>query len=167
MDFEGALKALDEAGVSFIIIGAVAAVAHGSSHVTRDLAICYERTQENMRRFVTALAPLHPSLRGAPKELPFVLDERTLAQGMNFTFRTELGDIDLLGELSGVGQYSELVQGAENRELWGRNYKVVSLSDLIRSKRTAGRAKDLSILPELEALQELQAAQQEVNKKRK
>ena len=166
MDFEAALKALDDAGVSFIIIGAVAAVAHGSGYVTRDLDICYERTPENMRRLVAALRPFHPSLRGAPKELPFVLDERTLSQGMNFTFRTDLGDIDLLGEISGVGQYSQLIQGAETRELWDRKYRVASLSDLIRSKRAAGRPKDLSILPELEALEELKAAQQEANNKK-
>jgi hypothetical protein len=43
-----------------------------------------------------ALAQLHPRLRNAPEGIPFVMDERTLAQGMNFTLQTDLGEIDLL-----------------------------------------------------------------------
>jgi hypothetical protein len=61
---------------------------------------------ENLRRLASALSPLHPRLRGIPEDTPFVLDARTLAQGMNFTLQTDLGDLDLMGEISGVGQIS-------------------------------------------------------------
>jgi hypothetical protein len=85
IDFETALKVLSEAKVRFIVVGAYAAVAHGSSQVTRDLDICYERTAENMQKLAAALAPYHPHLRGVGPHLPFVLDGHALAQGMNFT----------------------------------------------------------------------------------
>jgi hypothetical protein len=157
IDFKTALKTLTETQVSFIVVGAYAGVIQGSAQVTRDLDICYERTPANMKRMVAALAPYHPRLRGAPAGLPFVFDERTLALGMNFTFQTDFGDIDLLGELSGVGQFPELARDAVLIELYGMRIRVASLEALIRSKRAAGRSKDLNALPELEALKEMQS----------
>jgi len=158
MNFEAAFKALMAAEVSFIVVGAYAAVVQGSGQVTRDLDICYERTPENMKRLAAALGPHHPNLRGAPPGLPFKLDERTLAQGMNFTLQTDFGDIDLLGNLSGVGQFPELARDAVLLELFGMQVRVASLDALIRSKRAAGRPKDLLSLPELEAIRDSQPA---------
>jgi hypothetical protein len=158
-NFKAALVALGDAKVNYIVVGAYAGVLQGSAQVTQDIDICYERKPENMRRLVAALLPHHPQLRGAPAGLPFVLDERTLAQGMNFTFQADFGDIDILGELSGVGQFPELARDAVLIELYGMQIRVASLDSLIRSKRAAGRPKDLNALPELEALQEMQLLQ--------
>ncbi len=149
------LNVLSDAKVSFVVVGGYAATLQGSTYLTQDLDICYERTSENLQRLAGALAPLHPRLRGAPDGMPFVLDQHTLKQGMNFTLETDAGDLDLLGELSGVGGYSNLHKSADSVELEGRSYRVASLEELIRSKRAAGRRKDLNVLPELEALQEL------------
>lgn len=160
MDFKTALKTLSQAGVNFIVVGAYAGVVQGTAQVTRDLDICYERTPENMKRLAAALAPFHPQLRGAPPGLRFVLDERALAQGMNFTFQTDFGDIDLLGELAGVGQYPGLAQDAILIEIYGMRIRVASLDALIRSKRAAGRPKDAAALAELEALKEMQAVRE-------
>jgi hypothetical protein len=157
-NFKDALTILSGAKVSFIVVGAYAGVLQGSAQVTQDLDICHERTPENLKLLAAALAPYHPRLRGAPADLPFVLDERTLAQGMNFTFQTDFGDIDFLGELSGVGQFPALARDAVWIELYGFPVRVASLDAVIRSKRAAGRAKDLVALPELEALKEMQAA---------
>jgi hypothetical protein len=154
MNFEAAFKSLTTAQVNFIVVGAYAGVVQGSVQVTRDLDICYERTSENMKRLAAALTPYHPKLRGAPPGLPFALDERTLAQGMNFTFQTDFGDIDLLGELSGVGQFPEFARDAVTLEVFGMQVRVASLDALIRSKRAAGRPKDLLSLAELEAILE-------------
>ena len=73
-DFERLLTALVSGGVEFIIIGGMAATAHGSAHVTVDLDIVYCRTPENMSRLAEALSPLQPYLRGAPPGLPFRFD---------------------------------------------------------------------------------------------
>lgn len=150
-----ALKLLADGGINFVIVGGFAAVARGSLQITQDLDICYERTPENLRRLANVLAPYHPRLRAAPQDVPFVFDERTLTQGMNFTLETDLGDIDLLGELSGVGQFSEVVRDAISLPLFGESYRIASLETVIRSKRAAGRPKDLNSLPELEAMKEL------------
>ena len=75
---------------------------------------------------------------------------------MNFTLETDLGEIDLLGELSGVGRFPELLADAISLELYGQTVRVASLDSIIRSKRAAGRPKDISALVELEGLNELQ-----------
>ena len=160
-NFETALKVLTEAGVHFIVVGAYAAVAHGSSQVTRDLDICYERTPENMQRLASALSSYHPRLRGADPHLPFVLDKHALGQGMNFTLETDLGDIDLMGQLSGAGGFDALLQDAQLIRLHQQEILIASLDAIIRSKRAAGRPKDLNAIPELEALRELRAAPEE------
>jgi predicted nucleotidyltransferase len=154
-NFAKVLELLADAGVRFVVVGGYAAMLQGSAYVTQGLDICYERTPDNILRLTAALANLNPRLRGAPDGLPLVFDERTLNQGMNFTLATDLVDVDLLGELSGVGRYQELDRDANDMELYGRKYRVASLDTLIRSKRAAGRPKDLNLLPELEALQEL------------
>jgi hypothetical protein len=61
----------------------------GSVILTRNLNICYERTPENLARLASALAPIHPRLRGLPDQIPFALDVRALAQAMNFTLQTD------------------------------------------------------------------------------
>lgn len=63
-DFAALLEALVGGGVEFIVIGGVAATAHGSAHVTVDLDIVYRRSRENIARLAAALAPLSPYLRG-------------------------------------------------------------------------------------------------------
>jgi hypothetical protein len=75
--FSDLLRALSEAQVEFILIGGVAAAAHGSPRATQDIDIVYARSRENLRRVAKALAPLSPSLRGAPPGLPFRLDVPT------------------------------------------------------------------------------------------
>lgn len=154
-NFEAALRVLTEADVNFVIVGAYAAVAQGSGQVTQDLDICYERTAQNLKRLADALEPYHPGLRGAPEGLPFVLDHLTLSQGMNFTLQTDLGDIDLLGDLSGLGQFPEVARDAVVLPVFGIPCRIASLDAIIRSKRAAGRGKDLNALPELEALKQL------------
>lgn len=156
INFKAALKALTDAEVNFVIVGAFAAGIHGSVHVTRDLDICYERTPENLKRLVAALISYHPRLRGAPEGIPFIFDERTLAGGMNFTFQTDLGDIDLLGELSGLGSFPEIMRDAVTVQVYDITCRIASLDALIRSKRAAARPKDFNVLPELEALRDMQ-----------
>jgi hypothetical protein len=152
------LTALSEADVAFIVIGGMAAVAQGATYVTADLDLCYQRHPQNYQRLSQALHPLHPRLRGAPADLPFVLDAATLRAGLNFTLMTDVGDVDLLGEVTGLGPYEAVKAHAEEVELYAHRIWVLTLPGLIVSKQAAGRAKDLLLLPELRALQMLREA---------
>lgn len=142
-------------GVDFVLIGGLALIAQGASRATVDVDICYERSPANLERLARALGPLHPRLRGAPPELPFFLDARTLRSGLNFTLVTDAGEIDLLGEVAGVGGFAEAAQGALELVLYGHPIRVMSLDQLERAKRAAGRAKDLLDLAEIARLRAL------------
>lgn len=155
IDFGTLIARLADAGVELIVIGGVAAAAHGAARTTLDLDVVYQRTPENLKRLVGALAPLSPYPRGAPAGLPFLWDTQTLANGLNFTLVTTLGDIDLLGEITGGGGYDTLLPHSVEIEIFGRHCRCIDLESLIRVKRAAGRPKDFEAIAELELLLEL------------
>jgi len=152
MELGRALKVLCDAGVDFVIVGGVAATFHGSAQVTYDLDICYSRSVDNLKRLVKALAPFAPRPRGFPDNLPFIWDEATLRNGSLFTLTTTLGDIDLLGEVLGLGTFDEIRARSVKLDVQGCQVFAVDLRSLIQAKRAAGREKDLRALPELEGL---------------
>lgn len=153
--FDIVLKALSDNEANFLVVGGFAAIAHGAAYVTDDLDICYERTPENYKRIIRAIAQFHPRPRGIPEHLKAPFDEHSLAQGANFTLSTDLGNLDFLGELSGVGGYREIAKSAIVLELGGVECKVASLETIIRSKEAANRPKDRVVLPELRALSKI------------
>ena len=107
---------------------------------------------ENIQRLASALASHHPYLRGAPPGLPFRFDVETIESGLNFTLTTDLGPIDLLGEVAGGGTYERLLPHTEELELLEQSLCCVSLLKLIELKRAAGRPKDFEALAELEEI---------------
>lgn len=154
---ESLLTVLCHADVKFIVIGGMAAVTQGSSYVTADLDVCYQRLPLNYERLSEALHPFNPRLRDAPPDVPFVLDESTLKAGLNFTLTTDLGDLDLFGEVAGLGAYEAAKAYAEEVELYQHCIWVLTLEGLIISKQATGRPKDVRLLAELKALQALRA----------
>lgn len=152
------LEVLCRAGAEFIVVGGVAATLHGSARVTQDLDVLYRRTDSNIELLVGALQPLRPRLRGAPADLPFRWDARTLRNGLNFTLLTSLGALDLLGEIAGVGTYERALDRTLQVDLGGGlHVGYLDLDALIASKRAAGRRKDLDALAELEVIREERA----------
>lgn len=150
------LEFLGRHDIDCVIIGGVAGTLHGSTIPTTDLDVCYSRTTENLIRIAAALHAVNARLRNAPPNLPFLLDAETLRKGLNFTFITDVGDLDLLGEVRGIGYYDGAAEGASSFELLGYRFKVIALDKLILAKRTAGRPKDMVAVAELEALLEQQ-----------
>jgi predicted nucleotidyltransferase len=110
---------------------------------------------------VNALAPHNPRPRNFPKELPFIFDKSTLRNGTNFTFETNIGDVDLLGKVSGIGNFQEVLADSEIVSLYGFEVRILTLNGLIKAKRAAGRTKDLLVLLELEALLEALSDEEE------
>jgi predicted nucleotidyltransferase len=154
MKLEETIRILYDAGVEFVIIGGVAMGLQGSAHLTKDIDFCYARTPKNMERLAKALEPLHPVLRGAPAGMPFCLDAKTIANGLNFTLSTDLGDLDFLGEVSGLGFFREVLAASDLKNVGGVDCRVLSLEGLIKAKTAAGRPRDLYVLPELRGLNE-------------
>ena len=152
--FAELLRTLTDGQVAFILVGGVAATVHGSVRLTRDIDVVYDRNPRNIDALVRSLAPIQPYLRGAPRGLPFTLDVTTVSAGLNFTLTTDLGDLDLLGEIVGGGAYAALVKEAIEIEVFGRRCRCLSLDQLLRAKRAAGRPRDLEAIAELELIRQ-------------
>src|SRR5262249_42306980 len=151
---EKLLSVLTEARAEFIIVGGLAASAHGSARLTQDVDVVYSRSRENVDRLVAALGPFRPYLRGAPPSLAFEWSTDTILRGLNFTLSTSVGDLDLLGEVIGGGGYEALFPHTVVLEFFGHAFRCIDLEWLIRIKRAAGRPKDLEVIAELQALLE-------------
>src|SRR5262249_5472674 len=141
-------------GVEFLVIGGQAATLLGSPLATFDVDLCYRRTAENLERLAAALKELHPTLRGAPPDLPFRLDAQSLALGSNFTFNTDYGPLDLLGWVEPFGTYEALLPGATVIPAGDVQLLTIGLDDLIAIKRHLGRPKDQAALAQLEGIKQ-------------
>ena len=153
-DFKALLRALADSGVEFILVGGVAATVHGSTRLTVDVDAVYRRAPQNIERLVLALTPYHPYLRGAPSGLPFRWDAATIMRGLNFTLTTDVGDVDLLGEITGGGGDDSLIAATMGIRVFGIDCRCLTLDKLIEVKRAAGRPKDFETIAELEAIRE-------------
>ena len=143
------LEALRAHDVDFVLIGGMAGVARGSSYPTYDVDIAYARDRENLVRLAAALVELRARLRGAPPDLPFILDAKTLESGAHFTFQTRYGALDILTDASGSPDYEELKRAAGAPvDVEGVAVRVCSLDHLIAMKEAAGRPKDLLMASE-------------------
>ncbi len=132
LDIPGILRLFSTHQVEYVVIGGLALISHGSDYVT-----------------------IHPYLRGAPPGLPFKFDAATIQAGLNFTLITDLGDIDFLGEVSGIGDYQKVVAMSDEKEIYEIRVRILSLDGLIAAKKAAGRTKDKLHLLELEELRKL------------
>lgn len=89
--------------------------------------------------------------------MPFEWSAATLRSGLSFTLRTDLGELDLLGEVTGGGDYDALLPHTISASAFGATVRCLDLSTLIPVKRAAGRPKDFEAIAELEALLEEEA----------
>jgi predicted nucleotidyltransferase len=148
------IERLCDAQVDFVIVGGFAGVLYGSSLVTRDLDVCAVLNAENVARLRDALRDLHPTHRMTPQRLSF-LETPDPGIGMkNLYLETELGPIDFLGSILGLGDFERVRAASIEVELFGRHCRVISIEDLIQAKEALGRDKDLIAAKELRAILE-------------
>ena len=146
------LRALIEHRVDFVVIGGLAGMAHGSAYPSYDLDIAYARDRGNLERLAAALNELGAALRGVPPEVPFQLDASSLYQGSNFTFETQWGSLDILGDPTGAPPYPQLREAAGEVPIEGELVAVASLDHLIAMKEASGRTKDKLMATEYRVL---------------
>jgi len=147
------LRKLLEHQVDFVLIGGLAGIARGSSYPSYDIDIAYARDTKNLRRLAAALRELGASLRGAPPDIPFQLDARTLRSGAHFTFQTAHGSLDILTDPDGAPSYDKLKAAAgAPAEVEGELILVASLDHLIAMKEASGRTKDKLMATEYRVL---------------
>ena len=169
--FEQIFKILCGAEVRFVMVGDLALAAYGRFPAALLLELCYDGGGDNIERLAKALAPFHPRLRGVQSGTGTLACAEgwclaptgtgksacaTIASGMNFTLTTDIGEIDLFGEVTGIGGYKDVKALSISLVLFGFRYAVLSFEGLVRCKRATARPKDLLSLPEIEALLEME-----------
>ena len=160
---------LNRHGVVYVIVGGLAAIAHGSTLPTEDVDVrARTRSREpgSPRRGV-ARDGARLRTEHEPAGVEFPCDGAFLAaQPTMLNLVTDLGDIDLTIAPTGFPRgYDDLIDDAIAVDLGdGVMTRIASLDDVISSKRAAGRAKDLAALPYLEALQQEVRARRRVNR---
>ncbi|MGH3413465.1 MAG: hypothetical protein ACRDPH_10345 [Marmoricola sp.] len=135
--------------VAFVVIGGLAAVAHGSNIPTEDVDITPEPSVDNLERLSAALIELAAQVRFGDKALPFNHSGESLADAGVWNLRTCFGDLDISMVPNGTGGYPDLVRDASDTAVLEVNVPVASLADVIRSKQAANRPKDQRVLPVL------------------
>jgi hypothetical protein len=149
------LKRLLQNDVACVLVGGLAAVAHGASTMTQDIDICLRFDEDNLRKLLKALDGLHPHVRAGAGLMPLGdYEVKRLAELGNLYVRTDLGELDLLGQVAGIGGYEDAKAQAVGIELFGLPCSILSLDALIRSKEAMDRPKDRQVALELRAIRE-------------
>lgn len=148
------LKQLNKYAVEYVLVGGVAAVVHGSQLATGDVDICAPLDAPNLAKLVAALSDLQAKFRMTPDRRPLPTEPDKLAGFKNLYLETDLGQLDILSEIAGVGDYDAVSLHTVTMDLGGAPCRVLDLETLIQSKKALGRPRDLHAAIELEAIQQ-------------
>ncbi len=148
------LATLERHGVRYVLIGGLAAVLHGSAHMTTDVDVVPEEAARNLERLSAVLRALDARIRvaGEPDGVPFDHSAQSLARVRFWNLQTSNGDLDIAFEPSGTRGYEDLQRDVVRMRVRGFDVPVASLADVIRSKEAAGRERDRAVLPGLREL---------------
>lgn len=151
-DLEQLLKRLLDQRVEFVIIGGYAVMAYGVPLITQDVDIACRLSVENLLRLQAAVADLHPVHRLTPQKLPLQLTRESCAGLKNLYLRTDLGVVDCLGDVLGVGDFDAVLGDSQPVQLGFGECRILTLDALIRAKEALGRPRDRQAVVELRAI---------------
>jgi len=156
LDLGELIAVLARHGVDYVVIGGVATQVHGHRRTTMDLDVTPDPDPENLHRLGAALVELEARPRGAASEgaeISVSDPERLAIAAIVPPLLTRHGQIHILKDPKGARGFDEMRERALVVDLDGTEVAIVSLDDLIRMKRAAGRPGDLddiAVLTEVE-----------------
>jgi hypothetical protein len=153
-DEKGLLLRLRQGGVEFVVIGGVCGILHGITLVTQDLDVCCRFTPENLRRLESALKDLHPRHRLTANPLPFELTDELCTRLKNVYLKTDIGIIDCLSFVSGVGDFEQVLKRSIVQSMSYGDFRILDIDALIAAKEAVGRERDLVAVKMLRAIKE-------------
>ena len=147
------LRRLSQAKVEFVLVGGMAAIAHGSAAVTEDVDVCIRFDQATLSAVLKVLSPVEPRERMNSSRPALGEDPARFVGNKNLYVVTSEGVIDFLGHIVAIGDFDAVRAESDELQLGGFSCRVLSLEALIRCKRALARPKDLRVALELEAVQ--------------
>jgi hypothetical protein len=161
LDSESLVGLLDRHAVAYVLVGGLAAIAHGATRATFDVDIVPRWKADNLDELARALRAANARLRvpGVKKPVEVPLDGSTFGHYEVSTWRTSHGDIDVIAgtpkRIRGqLASFDELVSRAHARQAFGMTILVADLDDIIEAKETLNREPDRVALPELRQLRD-------------
>lgn len=153
-DLRGLLIRLARAEFPFVVVGGYAAFAHGVNLITQDLDICCEFTEETLRKLNAALDGLNPVHRMRPDRMPLKIT-KDFSKGLrNLYLDTDLGPLDLLGEIKGIGCYPSVLSQSMVAAIGGIEIRLLTLEGIITAKEAMDRDRDREAARQLRAIRE-------------
>lgn len=156
------LARLAASGLDFVVIGGVCVVFHGVPVATFVLDICCPFGKENLRKIEAAVQDLNPVHRLTTDKLPLAETHRSFKDLKNIYLKTDLGILDCLGEVAGLGRFEEVVKHSTIHQMSFGRFRMLNLDALITAKTAAGRAKDLEVVKLLQAVKQRKDQQKEL-----
>ena len=153
-DDQALLLRLKDSGLEFVVIGGLCVVYHGVPVATFDLDICCPFGEENVLRIESAVKDLNPFHRLTANKLPLEQTRGSFKDLKNVYLQTDLGKLDCLGEVAGLGNYQQVVQQSILHSMSFGQFRMLNLDALIVAKAAAGRQKDLDAVRLLRAVKE-------------
>lgn len=154
-NFHSLLLRLNKENVKFVIIGGFAGIVHGCTFVTQDIDICCEFTTENLLSLQNALADIHPVHRMTPKRLKLELTTENCKDYKNLYLDTDLGQLDCIGFVQGVGDFKKVIQSSQTIEVENHKFNVLRIEALIETKKSINRPRDRETIIQLEAMKKI------------
>lgn len=154
MDYQKLIKRLVRNNVRFVIVGGFAAVLHGSSVMTEDLDLCASFREDNVINLLQAFKDIHPEHRLIGKTRPITESAKQLSACSNIYLKTDLGYIDVLSQLPGIGTYEEIIPHTILISLFDMDCRVLDIDTLKKAKKLMKRPKDKETILQLDAIKE-------------
>lgn len=148
------LSRLKNSGLDFVVIGGVCVVFHGALLATFDLDVCCPFGERNVQRIEAAVKDLHPFHRLTTNRLPLEATRSTFDALKNLYLQTDLGKLDCLSEVAGVGNFDEVLKQSVAANFSYGQFRFLNLEALIASKQAIGRERDLIAVRSLLSIKE-------------
>ena len=150
------IERMKKGGVKFVLIGGFAGVVHGCTYVTQDIDICCDFSATNLLALQKALKELHPVHRMTPQQLKLKLTVESCTQFKNLYLDTDIGQVDCLASIKGLGDYEDVENLSEIRDLGGGlRISVLTIDSLIKARKAMDRPRDREAVLQLEAIKKL------------
>lgn len=148
------LHRLHSAKVEFSLIGGLACIHYGVSLFTQDVDVCPRFTTENLRGIEAAVHDLHPRHRLTANRLPLELTDELCSRLKNLNLVTDLGILDCLSEVAGLGNFDAVLRHSELKDFPFGSVYILKIDALIQAKQAVGRPHDLITVVQLRAIKE-------------
>jgi hypothetical protein len=134
-------RAFAENHLEAVMVGNAAAALHGAPVTTLDVDFMFRKTPANLKRLKAVARSLHA----------IVLKPYYPVSDLFRVVNDEQGlQLDFMPRLHGIRSFEGLRERSTIVPFGAASLRVASLKDIIKSKRAAGRPRDLAVLDVLE-----------------